>query len=255
MPGAYRKNIPARYFCWIFNLAAAMLFAALVFSCKPEAQNTKNVDSESYFADLRNHMVSSQIEKRGVRDKRVLTVMGRVPRHFFVPEPVRAESYNDSPVPIGFGQTISQPYIVALMTELLELDGSERVLEIGTGSGYQAAVLAELAGEVYTIEIIPELASRAESTLGKIGYRNVHIRTGDGYLGWPEAAPFDALIVTAAPERIPQALVEQLRPGGRLVIPVGKGYQELFLGIKAAHGLDLKSIVPVRFVPMVRGKN
>jgi len=247
--------MPPGYCFFLLNLAAGILFASLLFSCTPEAQNKENFDPESYYADLRGKMVDFQIEKRGVRDKRVLDVMKKTPRHLFVPEALRPEAYDDTPLPIGDGQTISQPYIVGLMTELLGLKGNERVLEIGTGSGYQAAILAQLAAEVYTIEIIPDLAKRAENVLTKIGCRNVHVRNGDGYQGWPEEAPFDAVIVTAAPERIPQALVEQIKLGGRLVIPVGGEFQELFLGVKTARGLDLKSVVPVRFVPMVKGRN
>ncbi|MCG8430220.1 MAG: protein-L-isoaspartate(D-aspartate) O-methyltransferase [Candidatus Omnitrophica bacterium] len=196
-------------------------------------------------------MVTEQIASRGVKDPGVLEVMRRLPRHLFIPESRRAWAYVDSPVPIGEGQTISQPYIVALMTELLELDGSERVLEIGTGSGYQAAVLAELAGEVYTIELIPVLARTAEEVLRKLGYTAVNVRCGNGYAGWPEQAPFDAIIVTAAPPEVPPALVEQLAEGGRMVIPVGRQYQQLLLLIKENGRIRRREIIPVRFVPMV----
>ncbi len=170
---------------------------------------------------LRARMVEQQIERRGVRSPQVLAAMHRVPRHEFVPSSLRHEAYHDYPLPIGFGQTISQPYIVAAMTEALALRPSDKVLEIGTGSGYQAAVLAELVSNVYSIEIIPELAQRAAADLFRLGYTNVHVRTGDGYAGWPEHAPFDAIIVTCAPENIPPPLVQQLADGGRMVIPVG----------------------------------
>lgn len=200
----------------------------------------------------RQEMVETQIRQRGVRDPRVLEAMLKVPRHLFVPEAYRDQAYMDGPLPIGKGQTISQPYIVALMTELLELDGDEKVLEIGTGSGYQAAILAELAREVYTIEIIPELSKRAETILRGLGYKNIHFRIGDGYKGWPEEAPFDAIIVTAAPPEVPQALVDQLSDdGGRMVVPVGTWDQDLLLIIKEGGKITRKNIAPVRFVPMV----
>jgi protein-L-isoaspartate(D-aspartate) O-methyltransferase len=196
-------------------------------------------------------MVETQIVARGVRDPRVLAAMRKVPRHLFVDSAQRAEAYEDHPLPIPGNQTISQPYIVALMTELLELKPTARVLEIGTGSGYQSAVLGELAKEVYTIEIVPELAQLAARRLKELGYANVRAREGDGYRGWPEEAPFDAIIVTAAPERIPQPLVDQLAPGGVMVIPVGGFFQELKVFRKSADGrVAERDILPVRFVPM-----
>lgn len=198
----------------------------------------------------RLEMVDSQIRARGVSDSRVLHAMSEVPRHEFVPAAVRAQAYEDYPLPIGSAQTISQPYIVALMTSLLALGGTEKVLEIGTGSGYQAAVLAKVAAEVYTIEILEPLAASARRTISALGYDNVHFRTGDGYAGWPEAAPFDAIVVTAAPEKVPQPLLDQLRVGGRLVIPVGSYFQNLMVYTKTANGLEKKSVIPVRFVPM-----
>lgn len=203
---------------------------------------------------MREQMVAGQIEGRGVRDPRVLAALRKVPRHEFVPESVRAESYGDYPLPIGEGQTISQPYIVAYMTESLGLQPGDRVLEVGTGSGYQAAVLAELAAKVFTIEIIPVLGERAEATLSRLGYTNVEVRVGDGYLGWPEEAPFDAVIVTCAPDAIPRPLEEQLRDGGRMIIPVGEqgGVQELVLVEKKQGALRRERVMMVRFVPMVR---
>jgi protein-L-isoaspartate(D-aspartate) O-methyltransferase len=176
--------------------------------------------------------------------------MRKVPRHEFVPESVRRAAYDDRPLPIGQGQTISQPYIVALMTELARLTPESRVLEVGTGSGYQAAVLAELVAEVYTVEIVPELARRAEGDLTRLGYKNVYLRLGDGYLGWPELAPFDAIVVTAAPEKIPPPLLEQLKVGGRLVIPVGDYFQELKVVTRTAEGYREEIGGSVRFVPM-----
>ena len=199
---------------------------------------------------LRDRMVAEQIQARDVADPRVLAAMRKVPRHRFVPDQLRAEAYDDHPLPIGEGQTISQPYIVGIMSELMQLKGGERVLEVGTGSGYQAAILAELAKEVYSIEILEPLALRAAATLRELGYAGVAVRAGDGYLGWPEAAPFDAIIVTAAPDHIPQPLVDQLKIGGRLVIPVGAYYQELLQCVKTPDGLPCKSIIPVRFVPL-----
>jgi protein-L-isoaspartate(D-aspartate) O-methyltransferase len=203
------------------------------------------------FAEDRSQMVQRQILGRGVEAASVLNAMETVPRHFFVPETLRDRAYDDRPQTIGWGQTISQPYIVALMTELLELEGSEKVLEIGTGSGYQAAVLSRLAKEVYTIEILKELGERARGVLEDLGYDNIHYRIGDGYQGWPEEAPFDAIIVTAAPPALPQALVDQLKMGGRLVIPVGVYIQDLEVHTKTADGLEKRKVIPVRFVPMV----
>ncbi|HEX7045259.1 MAG TPA: protein-L-isoaspartate(D-aspartate) O-methyltransferase [Burkholderiales bacterium] len=198
----------------------------------------------------RARMVDAQLRARGIRDARVLDAMRRVPRHLFIPEPQRAWAYDDRPVPIGRGQTISQPYVVAFMTEALDIAPHHRVLEVGTGSGYQAAILAELAQEVYTIEIIPALAHRARRTLSALGYRNVHVRVGNGYLGWPEQAPYDRIVVTAAPAKVPSALLEQLRIGGLMAIPVGSGIQELRVLRRTATGTETLYKLPVRFVPM-----
>ena len=200
----------------------------------------------------REYMVRHDIQARGVTDKDVLAAMRATPRHLFVPEALRAEAYRDSPLPIGHGQTISQPYIVAFMTETLDVRKSHKVLEIGTGSGYQAAILAQLAGHVYTMEIIPELAEVARRRLAR--YKNVTVRVGDGYQGWPEEAPFDRIMLTAAPPEIPQTLIDQLAPGGKLLAPVGRSVwgQELVLVEKTADGkLHRKSVLPVMFVPMV----
>jgi len=199
-------------------------------------------------------MVDSQLRRQGIADPRVLAAMRKVPRHAFVPADQQARAYDDRPLPIGFGQTISQPYIVAFMTEALALAPTDVVLEIGTGSGYQAAVLGEIAREVYTIELLPELAERAGRTLEAQGYRNVHVRAGDGYHGWPEQAPFAKIIVTAAPEEVPTALVDQLAVGGTLVVPVGPpgGVQELRVMRKTDRGLLTERSLPVRFVPMVK---
>ena len=198
----------------------------------------------------RRAMVEDQLRQRGVASERVLEAMRRVPRHRFVPDAVRAESYQDHPLPIGFGQTISQPYIVGFMTDALRIEPSHRVLEIGTGSGYQAAILGELAREVYTIEIIPALAGRARSLLEELGYRNIHVRSGNGYLGWPEAAPFDRVIVTAAPDEVPPALVTQLAAGGLMAIPVGGAVQELRILRRTPTEMETLATLPVRFVPM-----
>jgi len=199
----------------------------------------------------RLEMVAHQIEARGVRDRAVLAALRTVPRHEFVPEEFRAASYDDRPLPIGRGQTISQPYIVGLMTELAELAGGERVLEVGTGSGYQAAVLAEIAGRVYTIELVEPLLRRAAETLQRLAYRNVVPRFADGRHGWKELAPFDAILVTAAPARVPEELLDQLADGGRLVAPVGGEIQTLELYRRRGKRFEQRSVVAVRFVPLV----
>lgn len=203
------------------------------------------------FARERDAMVRSQIAARGVTDSSVLEALRRVPRHEFVPADVRAEAYADHPLPIGEAQTISQPYIVGFMSELLQVKPGHRVLEIGAGSGYQAAVLAELGAEVYTIEIVDKLADRARAVLHRLGYDKVRVRSGDGYQGWHDAAPFDRIIVTAAPPKVPQPLIDQLKPGGRLVVPEGVQEQDLVLYTKTADGkLQRERVLPVRFVPM-----
>jgi protein-L-isoaspartate(D-aspartate) O-methyltransferase len=196
-------------------------------------------------------MVREQIEARGVKDPAVLGAMLRVARHEFVPESLRKSSYEDRPLPIGEGQTISQPYIVALMTELLRIKPGQRVLEVGTGSGYQSAVLAELTADVYSMEILGSLAERTRATLGRLGYTTIQVRVGDGCLGWPEAAAFDGIIVTAAPSRVPQPLIDELKPGGRLVAPEGRWEQDLVVYSKTLEGgLHRQAVLPVRFVPM-----
>jgi len=202
----------------------------------------------------RNRMVEHQLELRDVSHRATLAAMRKVPRHLFVPPEFRDEAYEDHPVPIGQGQTISQPYIVACMTEQIAPNRNSRVLEIGTGSGYQAAVLAEICAQVFTIEIVPELADRAAALLRRLGYENIHTRTGDGWKGWPEEAPFDAIIVTAAAETVPPPLLEQLKDGGRLIIPVGPqaGAQDLVLVTKRGGKIESRPLIPVRFVPFVR---
>lgn len=234
-------------------LALLLLSALGISSCNGPSADARKVTAPPSDADAerRARMVDTQIVARGVRDPRVLAAMRKVPRHLFVDPSQRGQAYEDHPLPIPGNQTISQPYIVAIMTELLDLKPNERVLEIGTGSGYQSAVLAQLAKDVYTIEIVPELARSAATRLKELGYDNVTVREGDGYRGWAEQAPFDGIIVTAAPERIPQPLLDQLAPGGVMVIPVGGFFQELKVFRKSADGrITEKDVLPVRFVPM-----
>lgn len=201
--------------------------------------------------DERLRMVATQLRPRGIVDERVLAAMARVPRHLFVPASAAPFAYADEPLPIGRGQTISQPYIVAYMTEALRIGAGGKVLEIGTGSGYQTAVLAEVAGEVWTVELVEELSLRAEKQLEALGYSGIHFKVGDGSAGWPEAAPFDGIIVTAAAPSIPEALEDQLAPGGRMIVPVGSGSQELVLVRREGDSFRRKSLIGVRFVPLV----
>ncbi len=207
-------------------------------------------DSGDPYAEKRWGMVEDQIISRGIRDSAVINAMLRIPRHEFVPAKFRESAYNDSPIPIGRGQTISQPYIVALMSEILRPAPGRKILEVGTGSGYQTAVLAETGAEVFTIEIIPEIAERTRLLLEKLGYADINFRIGDGYAGWEERAPYDGIIVTAAPGDVPEALVSQLKNGGRMVIPVGGEEQELLLIEKSEKGVAYRKVTSVRFVPM-----
>ena len=229
-----------------------LVFILFVFLPSTQAQNNRVKIFPSDWKAAAQEMVLTQIIGRGVKDARVLTVLAQTARHKFVPSEMVPYAYKDRPLPIGEDQTISQPYIVALMTELLDLSGTEKVLEIGTGSGYQAAVLSPLVADVYTIEIVKTLALRAQKILEELGMKNVYVRWGDGYKGWPDEAPFDRIIVTAAPDEVPSALIDQLRAGGKLVIPVGKYWQELKVITKVSRSqIDEQSIIPVRFVPMV----
>jgi len=211
----------------------------------------QNDDTLQWKKEAKN-MVIHQLISRGIADRNVLRVMEKTPRHLFVPRNLTEAAYDDGPLPIGEGQTISQPYIVAIMTELLKLEGHEKVLEIGSGSGYQAAVLSQLVDTCYTIELVKKLADDASARLKQLGYTNVIAKCDDGYKGWPEHAPFDCIIITAAPETIPEKLVEQLKIGGIMVLPVGKYYQDLILVSKTKKGITRESIIPVRFVPMVQ---
>ena len=235
-----------------FLLSALVWFA--LPTTEPAAAQSQSANPR---AKERLMLVEEHIEKRGVRNPEVLRVMRTVPRHEFVPEQFRGEAYDDRPLSIGHGATISQPYIVAAMTELLEPARTHKVLEIGTGSGYQAAVLSMLVKDVYSVEIVPELATRSAEVLKRLGYNNVHVRHADGYKGWPEFAPFDRIILTAAPPEVPQALIDQLKPGGKLVAPVGGATnQELLVIEKSAEGkIRRRTVFPVMFVPMVPGKN
>lgn len=231
------------------RIVAQYLFFAAITTTGCGQQRSAPAD----FGAQRQRMVEQQLKPRGIKDERVLAAMGKVPREEFVSLDARASAYEDGPLPIGYDQTISQPYVVAFMTEQLRPKPTDRVLEIGSGSGYQAAVLAELMPDVYTVEIVEPLAKTAEATLKRLGYKNVHIRTGDGYKGWPEEAPFDAIIVTCAPDKVPQPLVDQLKDGGRMVIPVGGQFaQQLYLFEKKNGQLKQSATLPVRFVPMRR---
>jgi protein-L-isoaspartate(D-aspartate) O-methyltransferase len=234
----------------------ALVVAVLMAGCSHPPQPAElpfehGAISPEPYAEARARMVADQIERRGVADPAVLAAMRAVPRHRFVPDEYLSQAYADHPLPIGYGQTISQPYIVALMTESLQLQPGDRVLEIGTGSGYQAAILAELGVETYTVEIIPELVERAKATLAEAGYGEVLVRQADGYFGWEEHAPFDAIIVTAAPDHLPQPLANQLADGGRMVIPIGPAgaVQSLWLFEKIDGDLQATNLGAVRFVP------
>ncbi len=229
-------------------VARYLLFAAITTTgCRQQTPTAGD------FGAQRQRMVEQQLKPRGIKDERVLAAMAKVPREEFIPTGVRGDAYEDGPLPIGYDQTISQPYIVAFMTEQMRPRPNDRVLEIGSGSGYQAAILADLVADVYTIEIVEPLAKTAEATLQRLGYKNVHIKVGDGYKGWPEQAPFDAIIVTCAPEKVPRPLVDQLKDGGRMIIPVGERFaQQLYLLEKKNGQLKESATLPVRFVPMLR---
>ncbi len=232
------------------RLILLLMILLISFNYSSYSQTLQDKESVKY-RKARNKMVVEQLMARGIKDERVLSAMRDVKRHMFVPQEYREYAYNDCPLPIGENQTISQPYIVALMTELLELKGDEKVLEIGTGSGYQAAILSELADQVYTIEILEPLAESASKRLKKLGYNNVTVKCGNGFLGWQEHSPYDAIIVTCAPKEVPLTLIKQLKDGGRLVIPVGEYFQELKLIRKEDGKIITKNIIPVRFVPMI----
>ncbi|MBN2516299.1 MAG: protein-L-isoaspartate(D-aspartate) O-methyltransferase [Deltaproteobacteria bacterium] len=237
---------------WKIALYSLVIGIVLLGISKKSRSSSPVVDDER-FASMRKSMVDQQIKRRGVNDRDVLDAMLSVPRHLFVPEKSMYRAYNDSPLPIGYGQTISQPYIVAYMTEILNLDKDSVVLEVGTGSGYQAAILSVLVKKVYTIEIIPELAASASERLQRLEYNNIEVKNGDGYYGWPERAPFDAIIVTAAAGHVPPPLIEQLKNGGRMIIPVGGAFmtQSLVLVIKDETGnITTQNIMPVIFVPL-----
>jgi protein-L-isoaspartate(D-aspartate) O-methyltransferase len=226
--------------------ANIVLAALAAVSCGPAPL----ANDESELARARLRMVAEQIEARGVKSALVLSAMRTVPRHEFVPAAARHDAYGDHPLPIGHGQTISQPYIVGFMTDALGLQGGEKVLEVGTGSGYQAAVLSQAVSAVYSIEIVAPLADEARDRMARLGYRNVFVRAGDGYKGWPEAAPFDAIIVTAAAPKVPEPLKAQLKDGGRLVIPVGESTQELVVLTRRGDTFEERHVLPVTFVPM-----
>jgi len=232
-------------------LAAAGLAAVLVLFLGPKLKNRNGGAAADGFKARREAMVAGQIKARGIDDPRVLNAMREVQRHEFVPEKLRSEAYDDHPLSIGLGQTISQPYIVAYMTQVLELKPGDKVLEAGTGSGYQAAVLSRMTDKVFSVEIICELERAARATLDRLGYSSVRTRCADGYNGWPEEAPFDAIMVTAAPEQVPQPLLDQLKPGGKLVMPIGPAFaQELILVRRTGSGFKRETLLSVAFVPM-----
>jgi len=240
----FKERIPVVCLLTFFTLSSTSLFSV------PDSFGLGASPQDPDRQSERTWMVDKQIAERGIKDSRVLKAMRTVPRHEFMPESEAPSAYGDYPLPIGFGQTISQPYIVAFMTEAVGLTGKEKVLEIGTGSGYQAAVLAEIVPQVFTIEIVEPLARQAEETLKALGYSNVTVRAGDGYQGWPDEAPFDVIILTAAPDHVPQPLMDQLKVGGRLILPTGTWRQELVLIRRTKTGFEQTSLLPVAFVPM-----
>ncbi len=237
---------------WTIGCGLILLVGGLACAAAVGDGDVPPAQDEELLTRRRQQMVETQIRARGIKEPRVLAAMTSVPRHRFVRDRDVDLAYGDYPIDIGLGQTISQPYIVAFMTEALRLEPTDKVLEIGTGSGYQAAVLGRIAREVYTIEIVPELAERSARVLKELGSTNVRVRSGDGYAGWPEQAPFDAVIVTAAPDHVPQPLVDQLRVGGRLVVPVGRGDQDLLVLTRTPDGIREDGRLPVRFVPLTR---
>jgi protein-L-isoaspartate(D-aspartate) O-methyltransferase len=242
----HRKGRADAFYVWMIRFPQVVLiFAVVATGCHRKPAST------SEFAAERQKMVQEQLKPRGIHDERVLTAMAKVPREEFVAENMRPQSYADSALPIGHDQTISQPFIVAVMTEQLRPQPTDRVLEIGTGLGYQTAILAELVKDVYTIEIVEPLAKEASAKLARLGYSNAHVKIGDGYQGWPDVSPFDAIIVTCAPDKVPQPLTQQLKEGGRMIIPVGSGLdQQLFLLEKKEGQMAQRAILPVRFVQM-----
>jgi protein-L-isoaspartate(D-aspartate) O-methyltransferase len=236
---------------WLELAVLGAPFVASWWSAGGRGASRDSRHGDEYWQAARIAMVRTQLERRDVVDPRVLEAMRSVPRHRFVSEHEREHAYDDHPLPIGFGQTISQPYIVAIMSQLAHVKPGDRVLEIGTGSGYQAAVLAAMGAEVYGIEIVESLGTAAAALLTELGYANTHVRVGDGYDGWPDAAPFAAIVVAAAPSQVPPPLEAQLAIGGRLVAPVGRGFQDLMVVLRRAEGFERRSVLPVRFVPMV----
>lgn len=235
----------------IKKIPLSILMTAMILFIFKQS-DARDAHNEDPFVLKRKGMVEEQIIQRGISNPEIVEAFLKVKRHFFVPVDKYRFAYEDYPVPIGYGQTISQPFIVAYMTQAANLRKDDRVLEIGTGSGYQAAILAEIVKDVYSIEIVKPLAESAEKKLQELGYHNIRVKQGDGYLGWPEYAPFDAIIVTAAPDNIPEELVEQLKIGGRMVVPVGSFEQELYVITKYENGVSKKSLLPVRFVPMIK---
>jgi protein-L-isoaspartate(D-aspartate) O-methyltransferase len=248
---AFDNKLPSSAWVWCEYFGMRRISYWLIFAVLATTGCRHSAPSAAEFGAQRQRMVKEQLVPRGIRDERVLAAMGKVPREEFVSEDLLAKAYTDQALPIGNDQTISQPFIVALMTEQLRLQPTDRVLEVGTGSGYQTAILAELVKEVYTIEIIEPLAQSASARLSRLGYQNAHVKTGDGYAGWPDVAPFDAIIVTCAPDKVPPPLAAQLKEGGRMIVPVGSGIdQQLFLLEKKDGQLAERVILPVRFVPM-----
>ncbi len=239
-------------YLFIFMLFLVTVTPLVAFFSRHKRPDNHPASEKGYSKeeDLRLNMINTQIRARGIKNSLVIDAMCKVERHLFVPEHLIDSAYNDYPLPIGYGQTISQPYIVALMTELLELKGGEKILEIGTGSGYQTAILAQIASEVFSIEIIEELAVKTKKRLNTLGYSNIKLKIGDGHLGWPEHAPFDGIIITAAPDHVPQTLIEQLKVGGVLILPLGSYFQDLYRIKKFEKGTTQEKITSVRFVPM-----